>query len=251
MNDPAPFFSCRGVARSFDNGGRTLEILRDVTFDVAEGEFVAVQGLSGCGKSTLLHLMGLLDRPTSGEIRFLGEELGRAPDSVRNTLRATEFAFVFQFYYLLPEFNALENVMLPALIAAGSGAAHRAPTTTAERRARAEELLSRVGLGERMKHRPNQLSGGERQRTAVARALMNRPRIVFCDEPTGNLDPKTAAEMHELIRELNGATKQTFIVVTHDPRMASAARRRVLLDDGRIVPEAGGPPPPTVALQPA
>lgn len=237
MNDVGGFFSCRGLARSFDNGGRTLEILRDATFDVTEGEFVAVQGLSGCGKSTLLHLLGLLDRPTAGEIRFLGEELGRAPDAVRNALRATEFAFVFQFYYLLPEFDALENVMLPARIAAGTGAPHRAPTTAAERRARAEELLTRVGLGARLRHRPNQLSGGERQRTAIARALMNRPRIVFCDEPTGNLDPKTAAEIHALFRELNEATRQTFVVVTHDPRMASAARRRVLLEDGRILPE--------------
>jgi lipoprotein-releasing system ATP-binding protein len=237
MSDAPDFYACRGVARSFKNGDETLEILRDVTFSVAEGELLAILGLSGSGKSTLLHLMGLLDRPTSGEIRFLGEEIGRASEKVRTALRAAEFAFVFQFYYLLPELDALENVAFPARIAAGSGVPHRAPTTSAERKARAEELLSRVGLSARLRHRPHQLSGGERQRTAIARALMNRPRVVFCDEPTGNLDPKTAAETHALFRELNASLNQTFVVVTHDPRMAAAAARRIRLEDGRIVPE--------------
>jgi lipoprotein-releasing system ATP-binding protein len=237
MSDAA-FYECRGVSRSFENGGRVLEILRDVTFSVAEGELLSVLGLSGSGKSTLLHLMGLLDRPSTGDIRFLGQEIGSAPESVRTALRATEFAFVFQFYYLLPEFDALENVMFPARIAASSGFKHRAPTGAAERRDRAEELLKRVGLGERLRHRPHQLSGGERQRTAIARALMNRPRIVFCDEPTGNLDPRTAAEVHSLFRELNESLGQTFVVVTHDPRMAAASKRRIHLEDGRIADEA-------------
>ena len=238
MSEAGDFYSCRGVARTFENGGKTLEILTDVTFDVAAGELLSILGLSGSGKSTLLHLMGLLDRPTKGEIRFLGEEIGQAPESVRTALRATEFAFVFQFYYLLPEFDALENVMFPARIAASAGKPHRAPVGGRERRERAEDLLRRVGLGERLRHRPHQLSGGERQRTAIARALMNRPRIVFCDEPTGNLDPRTAAEVHGLFRELNETLGQTFVVVTHDPRMAAASKRRIRLDEGRMYDDA-------------
>ena len=235
MTDRPPIYEVRGVTRTFKVAGTTLSILRGVDLEVEEGEFLAVQGTSGVGKTTLLHIMGLLDRPTTGEVLFHGEELGKSPDRRRGELRAIDFAFVFQFYYLLPEFNAIENVAFPALIANGYGKHHRAPKTHKDRMARAAELLARVGLSERRHHRPHQLSGGERQRVAIARALMNQPRIVFCDEPTGNLDSRTAKGIHELFRELNTTLRQTFVVVTHEESMAAAARRRVFLKDGSVV----------------
>ncbi len=228
------FFEVRGVTRTFETGGTTLQILQGVDLDVVEGDFVAVQGTSGSGKTTLLHIMGLLDRPTTGTVYFQGEEIGSAPDGRRGILRALEFAFVFQFYYLLPEFNALENVALPGMIALGTGASKRVPRAKTDRMDRAAELLARVGLAQRVTHRPHQLSGGERQRVAIARALMNEPRIVFCDEPTGNLDSKTARGIHALFGELNATLRQTFVVVTHEESMAVAAHRRVFLRDGAI-----------------
>lgn len=228
-------YEARAVTRSFDVAGERLDILKGVDLAVESGELLAVMGMSGSGKTTLLHILGLLDRPTSGEVLLDGVDLARAPDVRRNAVRASEIAFVFQFYYLLPEFTALENVMFPALVASGTGLTHRAPEGRAAREARARELLDRVGLSSRLRHKPDQLSGGERQRVAIARALMNRPRIVFCDEPTGNLDPKTASGVHALFRELNRDMGQTFVVVTHDIRMADAASRRVHLEDGRTV----------------
>lgn len=228
-------YEARAVTRSFDVAGERLDILKGVDLAVESGELLAVMGMSGSGKTTLLHILGLLDRPTSGEVLLDGVDLARAPDGRRNAVRASEIAFVFQFYYLLPEFTALENVMFPALVASGTGLTHRAPEGRAAREARARELLDRVGLSSRLRHKPDQLSGGERQRVAIARALMNRPRIVFCDEPTGNLDPKTASGVHALFRELNRDMGQTFVIVTHDIRMADAASRRVHLEDGRTV----------------
>jgi lipoprotein-releasing system ATP-binding protein len=234
MTEGTPIYEVRGVTRTFKVAGTTLPILRGVDLVVEEGDFLAIQGTSGVGKTTLLHIMGLLDRPSSGEVLFKGEELGRAPDRRRGQFRAIDFAFVFQFYYLLPEFDAIENVMFPALIANGYGAGHRAPKSHAERLARAHDLMSRVGLAGRTHHKPHQLSGGERQRVAIARALMNQPRIVFCDEPTGNLDSRTAKGVHELFRELNETLRQTFVVVTHEESMALAARHRVFLKDGMV-----------------
>ena len=228
------FFEVRHVSRVYRQTGEELVILKDVNLAVDTGDFVSVQGTSGTGKTTLLHIMGLLDRPTSGQVFFDGEEVGAVSDSRRGVLRAVDFAFVFQFYYLLPEFDALHNVAFPALIARGTGVPTRAPLTKSGRLERAAELLARVGLSGRHKHRPHQLSGGERQRVAIARALMNQPRIVFCDEPTGNLDPKTAAGVQELFGELNATLGQTFVVVTHEERMAAVAKRRVILADGVI-----------------
>lgn len=246
-------YEVRNVTRTFKVAGGELPILRGVNLSVEEGDFLAVQGTSGVGKTTLLHIMGLLDRPTTGEVVFEGEELGRAPDRRRGILRAVDFAFVFQFYYLLPEFNAIENVMFPARIAEGSGARHRAPKTEKERRERAADLLGRVGLSARLQHRPHMLSGGERQRVAIARALMNQPRVVFCDEPTGNLDSRTASGVHALFCELNQTLRQTFVVVTHEERMAAAAARRVFLVDGEVDAAAIGPAgaPAVSATQPA
>ncbi len=228
-------YESRGVTRHFVIGDERLEILKGVDLSVERGELLAIMGMSGSGKTTLLHILGLLDRPTSGAVLLDGEDLAQAPDSRRNMIRATEIAFVFQFYYLLPEFTALENVMFPSLVAEGTGLAHRAPREKSAREARARELLSQVGLASRVRHKPDQLSGGERQRVAIARALMTQPRIVFCDEPTGNLDPRTAAGVHSLFRDLNATLGQTFVIVTHDARMADAASRRVMLEDGRVV----------------
>ena len=225
----------RAIERAFNVAGRELRVLRGVDFSIQEGEFVAIQGSSGSGKSTLLHILGLLDRPTEGAVLYQGEHLEDASESRRTVLRATEFAFVFQFYYLLPELSALENVRMPALIA--GRAATRIPASKAERMDRARGLLERVGLSERMGHRPHQLSGGERQRVALARALMNEPRLMFCDEPTGNLDSKTAAGIHELMLELNDGLRQTILVVTHEPAMGQVAHRRLTMVDGKIVSE--------------
>ena len=233
-----PLLSARGITKSFLLGGQTIRVLDGVDFDVAEGEFLAIRGSSGAGKSTLLHILGLLDHPTSGHVIFEGRDLVRASESERTVLRAIEFAFVFQFYYLLPEFTALENVAMPAVIARGRG---RAARSRKEREERARELLGRVGLDHRLKHRPQQLSGGERQRVAIARALMNHPRVVFCDEPTGNLDSRTAAGIHALLIELNQTLRQTFVVVTHESDMAAVARRRLHMADGRIVDEDDAP----------
>jgi len=228
------FFSARGITRSFSMGGQEVEVLKRVDLDVREGDFLAIKGSSGTGKSTLLHILGLLDRPTSGTLTFEGTELASASESRRTALRATELAFVFQFYYLLPEFSTVENVFMPALIARGGARSLIGRNNRKERKARAIQLLEQVGLSHRLTHRPNQLSGGERQRVAIARALMNQPRIVFLDEPTGNLDSNTAASIHDLLRELNESLNQTMVVVTHERAMADVARRRVEMVDGVI-----------------
>lgn len=224
--------SVRDVTKGFKLGGREVPVLQGVNVDVHEGDFVAIRGSSGAGKSTLLHILGLLDRPSSGTVHYDGKDVSNASERARARLRATEFAFIFQFYYLLPEFTALENVCIPAIIAKDGGRAQ--VKGRAARRERATELLERVGLSHRLDHRPNELSGGERQRVAIARGLMNAPRIVFCDEPTGNLDSKTAEGIHDLLRELNESSNQTLVVVTHEPAMAEVARTRLEMFDGRI-----------------
>ncbi len=229
-----PVLEARGLQRHFALGAQRVAVLRGADLRVMRGEFAAILGSSGSGKSTLLHILGLLDRPDGGEVLWNGEALATAGESRRTELRATESAFVFQFYFLLPEFSALENVVMPAAIARGRG---RAPKSAAERRERGMELLERVGLKERMQHRPQQLSGGERQRVAIARGLMNRPSILFCDEPTGNLDSRTAHSIHELLVEVNRELGQTILVVTHEADMAAVAARRVVMRDGIISPE--------------
>jgi lipoprotein-releasing system ATP-binding protein len=228
-----PLLEVRDVTRQFRMGSETLNVLRGVSFAIDEGEFVAIRGSSGSGKSTLLHVLGLLDRPNAGRVLYRGEDLTRVSESRRTKLRSTEFAFVFQFYYLLPELSAIENVLMPAMIAGRS--AVLLPRGRREREERALDLLERVGLADRRKHRPHQLSGGERQRVALARALMNQPRLVFCDEPTGNLDSKTSEGIHRLMCELNETFGQAFLVVTHEPAMARAAKRELTMVDGLIV----------------
>ncbi len=232
---PEVVLEARGLVRRFPMGKADVEVLRGVNFSVARGEFTAILGSSGSGKSTLLHVLGLLDRPDAGEVLWNGEALAAAGESRRAELRATESAFVFQFYFLLPEFTAIENVLIAAAIARGRG---RAPASRKERHERAVELLERVGLKERMQHRPAELSGGERQRVAIARGLMNRPSILFCDEPTGNLDSRTAARIHELLQQVNADLGQTILAVTHEKVMAECARRRLVMRDGVIGEES-------------
>ena len=226
------FLSARDVVKEYPQGDTKLRVLRGVSMTVREGEFLVIVGASGAGKSTLLHLLGLLDSPTSGEILFEGKSLTRLSGLQQARLRNTLFGFVFQFFHLLPDFNAVENVMMPAFVR------FRMLEWTQRRRevrARAKDLLERVGLKERLRHRPNQLSGGERQRVALCRALINQPRLLLLDEPTGNLDRKTGEQIHRLIHELNRAERQTIVMVTHDEAAAQAAGRLVRIRDGELI----------------
>ncbi|MBI3768011.1 MAG: ABC transporter ATP-binding protein [Deltaproteobacteria bacterium] len=219
----------RNLTKEYVDGPRVVRVLTGLGLEIAAGERVAIVGESGVGKSTLLHILGTLDRPTSGEVWFDGEELATKSDHELAHFRNREVGFIFQFHHLLPDFTALENVMMPALIAGtGREAARR----------RAGDLLGRVGLAERVDHRPGELSGGEQQRVAVARALIQEPRVVLADEPTGNLDPATAAGVQDLLIELNAERRLTLVVVTHSTTLASAMDRTFRLAGGRIVTEA-------------
>ncbi len=226
-----PTLSARGLRKTYRVGSERLEVLRGVDLDVHEGEILAILGTSGSGKSTLLHVLGWLDRADAGTIQYEGRDRAGISASERASLRNQVMGFVFQFYHLLPELTALENVLLPTMIR-HRGGAYRA--VKAESVARATSLLERVGLGSRMAHRPSQLSGGERQRVAIARALQNRPKFLLCDEPTGNLDGRTAADIRRLLWDLNRTDHQTLVVVTHDTKLASEAHRAVHLVDGRV-----------------
>ena len=222
------------VHKSYAVGGGRLDVLRGVDMQVHEGEILAILGKSGCGKSTLLHVLGWLDRADQGEVLYEGQDRSKLPNRDRARLRNEIMGFVFQFYHLLPEFSAVENVLLPSMIrhAPGAWGGHRAAA-----RERARALLAIVGLGDRMEHRPGQLSGGERQRVAIARALQNEPRFLLCDEPTGNLDGKTAEDVRRLLWDLNARQNQTMVVVTHDAKLAAQADRIVHLVDGRVASE--------------
>jgi ABC-type lipoprotein export system ATPase subunit len=209
-------------------GKRSLEVLRDVSLDVSRGDFLALRGASGAGKSTLLHLFGGLDSPNAGEIWFGGKNLARLPESEITKLRNTHIGFIFQSYHLLPELDALENVCLPARIA-------RLPAGQAEKRGR--DLLARVGLAARLDHKPYELSGGEQQRVAIARALMNEPELILADEPTGNLDSHTGAEIIDLLASLRAEKNTTLIIATHDASVAARAPKVIELVDGQIKTE--------------
>ncbi len=229
--DAPPLLEVENLRKSFTAAGRTLEVLKGVSVAVRPGEAVAVVGPSGAGKSTLLHLMGCLDSPTEGSVRLRGEELGRLGEGAKARVRNERFGFVFQMYHLLADLTALENVLLPFYIRhrPGSWLGARAGV-----RKKGTELLVRLGLGERLRHRPSQLSGGERQRVAIARALVNDPEVVFCDEPTGNLDAATAREIQEILLGLNRETGRTLVIVTHDEEFAGRAHRTVRLRDGLV-----------------
>ena len=220
-----PILRAQDLHKSYDLGRRLIEVLHGVSLEIGEGEFLSLQGASGTGKSTLLHLLGGLDDPTSGEVFASGQSLSAMSSARLAKWRNDEVGFVFQSYHLLPEFDALENVLLPARMAHAN---------RAESQKRAELLLERVGLAKRMSHLPAELSGGEQQRVALARALINRPQLLLADEPTGNLDSKTGGEVLDLLCELQSEANLTMIIVTHDDKVAKRARRTVQLVDGLI-----------------
>jgi lipoprotein-releasing system ATP-binding protein len=229
----AGVLAARGLKKAFEMGGSTLEVLHGIDLELREGELLALVGSSGAGKSTLLHCLGLLDRPSAGEVTLLGQEAWSLPLAERAALRNQKIGFVFQFYHLLPELTALENVLLPAMIAHSRLAFAR---RRGELRARAAALLERFGLADRLGHRPSQLSGGERQRVAMARALFLDPPILLADEPTGNLDSATGAAVLELLLEEQRRRELSMILVTHDERIAGRCERVVTMRDGRVLP---------------
>jgi lipoprotein-releasing system ATP-binding protein len=221
------FVAVRGLNKSYVVGSQNIHVLRDLDLDVAAGEMVAVVGASGVGKSTLLHLLGGLDRADAGVVQAAGADLARLPDAELVSFRNRNVGFVFQFHHLLPEFTAAENVEMPMRIAT-------LPRGEASRRA--AELLARVGLSERLSHRPGMLSGGEQQRVAVARALVMRPALLLADEPTGDLDETTAESLHELLRAMHAEHGLTSIIATHNPRLAAACDRVLRLERGQLHP---------------
>lgn len=235
MNAPAnnaPALDCRRVSKVFAQGALSVTALSDVTLAVEKGERVALIGASGSGKSTLLHILGGLARPTAGAVRIGGCDISRLPPKALGELRNRALGFVYQFHHLLMEFTALENVAMPLLI-------RRVERATAERRA--ADILERVGLSHRRAHKPGELSGGERQRAAVARALVTRPQCILADEPSGNLDRKTARAIYDLLLELNHAFGISLLIATHDPALARQMERVVVIEDGALMPAENSP----------
>jgi lipoprotein-releasing system ATP-binding protein len=217
-----------GLVKTFATNGSTVSALKGIDLEIKKGETLAVVGVSGSGKSTLLHILGALDRPTEGAVLYEGQDVFNKSDGELAVFRNQQIGFVFQFHYLLPEFSALENVMMPSLI-------QRMELKRAREAAR--EILDRVGLGERLSHRPGELSGGEQQRVAIARAVVLKPKVILADEPTGNLDLETGESILDLFLKLNKEEGLTLILVTHNPSLAMRLRKRIKLLDGRIVDE--------------
>jgi len=218
-----------GVTKIYREGASEVYALDNLSLAIEDGEALAITGESGAGKSTLLHVLSLLDTATEGAISYRGRLLNTLSPAEMAEIRNRHFGFVFQFFHLLPDLNALENVMLPDMVASDYFGWRRK-----EKRRAAEKALEMVSLASRLRHRPSQLSGGEKQRVAIARALVKNPDVIFCDEPTGNLDSKTSAEIHDLIFDLNRRARQTFVIVTHDKALASRARRIAKMKDGNI-----------------
>ncbi len=219
-----PLIRAIGVSKIY-GGGRNIEVLSDLDAAIGLGEVVAIIGQSGVGKSTLLHILGTLDQPTSGTILFDGVDVFALSEREQAAFRNKQIGFIFQFHHLLPDFSAVENVMMPALIQG---------KPSSEARTEAERLLERVGLGDRLEHRPGQLSGGEQQRVAIARAIVLSPRAVLADEPTGNLDPDTATAVHQLLMELNREHGMTMVLVTHNEDLSRLAHRTLRLQHGKL-----------------
>ncbi len=229
-----PLLIASGLSKSYQVGSRRLDVLREVDLTVNRGEFAALRGSSGAGKSTLLHLLGGLDTPDAGTIRFDGQLLSNRGLSDLAAFRNRHVGFIFQAYYLMPDLTALENVAMPARMARLS---------PAEAESRAVTLLTSVGLADRLRHLPNQLSGGEQQRVAIARCLVNEPQLILADEPTGNLDSRTGTEVLELLLNLRAERKTTLLIATHDSRVAARAEREVQMLDGKIIPATPEPNP--------
>lgn len=217
---------CRNLCKSYQDGEATLNILQDVSFSVEHGETLAILGASGSGKSTLLHILGTLDKADSGEICFEQQDLSAIKANKQASFRNQNLGFVYQFHHLLPEFNARENVAMPAFIAG------KDKTVSLQQ---ADELLHMVGLSSRISHRPSQLSGGERQRVAIARALINRPKLILADEPTGALDEDNSQGIFELLKDINKTHETTIVLVTHDHGLAAKMQRKIHLEQGRVV----------------
>ena len=222
---PAASLALENIRKTYHQAGGELEILRGATLAISPGEIVALVGPSGAGKSTLLHIAGLLDRPTAGSVRLGGEDCAAMSDDRRTAVRRTELGFVYQFHHLLPEFSALENIVLPQMI-------NRKPRR--EARVVAEALLGQIGLSERASHRPARLSGGEQQRIAIARALANQPSVLIADEPTGNLDRRTAGMVFDMLLEVVRARGVAALIATHNPELAERLDRRLILEDGIV-----------------
>jgi lipoprotein-releasing system ATP-binding protein len=222
-----PLLSAKNLVRKFTHGGREINVLRGLNLDIAHREMTAIVGKSGVGKSTLLHILGTIDRPDSGNLEFDGINVFSLSEPQLAAFRNTKIGFIFQFHHLLPEFSALENVMIPAII---GGLPRR------DAHDMASELLNTVGLGPRISHRPAELSGGEQQRVALARALVMRPRLIIADEPTGNLDDSTSEEVHNLFLEVNRQFGVAFLVATHNMRLAGRMHRILRLEEGTVHP---------------
>lgn len=228
INGDPPVIETQNLRKTYQQGGRPLEVLKGVDLEVSPGEFIAIMGPSGSGKSTLLNMIGALDRPTSGNVFINGFDLNHLNDNEVAGLRNREIGFIFQFFNLIPRMDAISNVELPMAIS-GKG--------RGERRKRAEELLNLVGLGDRTDHKPSQLSGGEQQRVAIARSLANDPNLVLADELTGNLDSKTGEEVMHLLRMLNKEEGKTFVFITHDQEVGRRTDRIILFKDGLMMEE--------------
>jgi lipoprotein-releasing system ATP-binding protein len=223
----APLLTARGLVKSFEHEGKRIEVLRGIDLTVERGDRIAIVGSSGAGKSTLLHVLGALDKPSGGTLDFAGQDVLRMGTAALADFRNRSVGFMFQFHHLLPEFSALENVMMPALI-------RRRPKREAQERAQA--WLEAVGLTHRVAHRPGELSGGEQQRVALARALIGEPRLLLADEPTGNLDSQTSAGIHDLFDRINAEHGTALLIVTHNPTLAARLPRQLRMVDGQLLP---------------